>query len=93
MMASQSALLQIENMKKKVCQIFDRNGCQVTIEANAKIVIFLGITLDLNTGTFKLYVKAKDIPVYVSKKSNHPPMVLKNITLGVNRRLVRFFSK
>ena len=43
---------QIENMKKKICQIFNRNGLQVTIEANAKIKNFLDITLDLNKGTF-----------------------------------------
>jgi hypothetical protein len=51
---------QIENIKKKICQIFDRNGLQVTIEANAKIVNFLDITLDLNTGIFKPYMKEND---------------------------------
>ena len=76
-------------MKKKICQIFERNGLKVTIEANAKIVNFLDITLDLNTGIFKPFMKENDIPTYVSNRSNHPPLVLKNIPLGVNRRLNR----
>ena len=31
--------------------------------------------------------------MYVNSKSNHPPAVLKNIPLGVNRRLSRFSAK
>jgi hypothetical protein len=50
-------------------------------------VNFLDITLDLNTGLFKPYMKDNDAPLYVNNRSNHPPLVLKNIPLGVNRRL------
>ena len=83
---------QIEILKKKICRIFERNGLQVTIEANTKVVNFLDITLDLGTGTFKPYMKENDVPIYVSSKSNHPPLVLRNIPLGVNRRLSRISS-
>ena len=34
-------------------------------------------------------MKENDTPVYVNVKSNHPPTILKNIPLGVNRRLSR----
>ena len=34
-------------------------------------------------------MKDNDTPVYVNCSSNHPPAVLKNILLGVNRRLSR----
>ena len=83
---------QIEILKKKICKIFERNSLQVTIEANTKVVNFLDITLDLGTGTFKPYMKENDVPIYVSSKSNHPPLVLRNIPLGVNRRLSRISS-
>ena len=57
-----------------------------------KVVNFLDITLDLNTGEFKPFMKENDNPVYVDVNSNHPPMVLKNIPMGVNRRLSRISS-
>ena len=39
------------------------------------------------TGLYKHYMKDNDSPVYVNTKSNHPPSVLQNIPMGVNRRL------
>ena len=80
---------QIENMKKKICKVFQENQLSCTIEANSKVVNFLDVTLDLNTGIFKPFMKENDMPVYVDVKSNHPPAILKNIPLGVNRRLSR----
>ena len=43
--------------------------------------------MDLDTGIYHPYVKENDHQVYVNTCSNHPPMVLKNIPMGVNRRL------
>ena len=45
--------------------------------------------MDLETGIFKPYMKENDKPTYVHTKSNHPPAVIKNIPLGINRRLSR----
>ena len=83
---------QVELIKKKICRIFERNGLSITIEANLKIVNFLDITLDLSSGVYKPYMKENDHPVYVNMKSNHPPLVLKNIPMGVNNRLNRISS-
>ena len=47
------------------------------------------MTLNLNTGIYKPYIKDNDIPLYVNVKSNHPPTVLQNIPEGVNNRLNR----
>ena len=74
-------------MKKKICKVFKDNNLAVTIEANAKVVNFLDVTFDLNTSIYKPYIKENDTPCYVNCRSNHPPAVLKNIPLGVNRRL------
>jgi hypothetical protein len=49
----------------------------------------LDITLDLTPGVYKPYIKDNDTPVYVNNNSNHPKTVLKNIPLGVNRRLTK----
>ena len=83
---------QNENIKKDICKIFTQNGLSITIDANMKVVNFLDINLDLNTGEFKPFMKENDNPVYVDVNSNHPPMVLKNIPMGVNRRLSRISS-
>ena len=83
---------QVEILKKKICRIFEVNGLSITIEANLKIANFLDITLDLSTGVYKPYMKENDHPVYVNMKSNHPPLVLKNIPMGVSNRLNRISS-
>ena len=45
------------------------------------------ITLDLENDRFSPFLKPGDRPKYVNAGSNHPPAVLKNIPLAINRRL------
>ena len=78
---------QIEQKKKEICQIFKQQNLSITIEANHKVVNFLDVTLDLNSGIYKPYMKPNDTPLYVNKKSNHPPSIIKNIPAAVNKRL------
>ena len=78
---------QLDIIKKKLCKIFKEHELSITIEANKKVVNFLDVTLDLNTGLYKPYMKPNDTPVYVNKYSNHPPSILKNIPSAVNKRL------
>ena len=70
---------EIERAKKEICQIFARNNLKITIEANKKVVNFLDVTLDLNTGKFRPYAKPLSTPLYVHSQSNHPPKILENI--------------
>ena len=75
-------------IKKEICDIFKILGLSITTEEiNSKVVNFLDINLDLNTGLYKPYMKDNDMPLYVNSRSNHPPSVIKNIPMGVNRRL------
>ena len=83
---------QVDILKKKICKVFADNNLRVTIEANMKIVNFLDITLDLENELFKPYMKENHTPTYVHSQSNHPPLVLKNIPLGVNKRLSKISS-
>ena len=92
MAVSAATSRQTELIKKKICKVFENNSLEVTIEANLKVVNFLDITMDLNTGLFKPFMKDNDIPLYVNKSSNHPPTVLKSIPNGVGRRLSRISS-
>jgi len=65
---------------------------KITVEANTTIVNFLDVTLDLKSGKYYPYTKEGNIPVYVHKKSNHPPSILKNIPKSINRRLSEISS-
>ena len=76
-----------ENLKKRICGIFNELGLKITISANKKIIDFLDVTLNLNTGEYKQFRKEGDTPCYVHTQSNHPPSILKNIPKNVNHRL------
>ena len=74
-------------MKQEMCRIFHTYNLRITTDVNHKIVNFLDVTLDLNSGLFKPFMKPNNTILYVNRNSNHPPSVLKNLPEGVNRRL------
>ena len=62
----------VEQLRKKVIQLFQRNGLKVKIETNISTTNFLDVTLDLKNKNFKPFRKENDKPQYISKHSNHP---------------------
>ena len=78
---------QAELIKKELCSIFAKYGLKITIEANKKVVNFLDVTLNLANGKYLPYNKPGNIPLYVNKKSNHPPRIIENIPKSINKRL------
>ncbi|KAK3745373.1 hypothetical protein QZH41_001401 [Actinostola sp. cb2023] len=77
----------IECAKRKICTLFASNGLKITIEANKKVINYLDVTLDLNSGKHHPYMKPGNTPSYVHAKSNLPPNILKRIPESVNQRL------
>jgi hypothetical protein len=77
----------IEKIKKDICATFKEYDLKITIEANKKIVNFLDVTFDLNIDCFKPYNKPNNIPQYVHCNSNHPQNIIKNLPIGINKRL------
>ena len=63
---------QLEKIKKQICKIFSDNGLRITVEANAKVINYLDVTLDLNTGQYQPYNKPGNTPSYIHHESNHP---------------------
>ena len=47
----------------------------------------MDVTFDLNTEKFKPYTKPTNTSLYVHRKSNHPPNIVRNIPESVNKRL------
>ena len=83
---------EIEKTKKEVSNVFRSNGLKITIDANKKIVHFLDVTFDLTNGSYKPYMKPNNKLSYVHRQSNHPPALLKNIPLNINKRLTNISS-
>ena len=75
------------NVKKEICKVFQNYGLKIEITVNITSVNFLDITMDINTGVFKPFVKDSNVPLYIHKDSNHPPAIIKNLPKSINRRL------
>ena len=82
-----TTLRDIENIKKEICRIFNRNGLRITIKTNKKIISLLDVTFNLNNSTYQPYTKPNTTLQYVHRESNHPPITTKNIPAGINKRL------
>ena len=76
-----------EKIKQEVSNTFKANGLKITIKAKKKkIVDFLDVTFDFASGSFKPYMKPNNKLLYVHRQSNHPPALLTNILLNINKR-------
>ena len=76
-----------ERLKKDICKLFSANDLKITIEANSKTVDFLDVNLNLISGLHKPFTKPETKVQYINVKSNHPPLILKNIPSGIEDRL------
>jgi len=50
------------------------------------------VTFDLTSGSYKPYIKPNNKLLYVHQQSNHPPALLKNTPLNINKRLINISS-
>ena len=83
----------MEALHKKIKTLFrDNFGLSVKIEKSEKIVNFLDVTFNLTSGKYKPYRKPNDTPLYVNTRSSHPPNVIKQVPLGINKRLADISS-
>ena len=76
-----------ERIKKDFVKVFKRNGLNITIKCNQKIVDYLDVTLNLNDGSYKPYRKPNDTTTYVHKDSNHPPNITKKLPDMIQKRI------
>ena len=78
---------QTDRVQAKVKKIFKDNDLKITMEVNMQVVSFLDVTMDLKNDTFRPFMKPNNTIQYIHTQSNHPPTVLKQIPLPVNKRL------
>ena len=77
----------IEWARKDIIMIFKDNGLKITAECNLSITDFLDVTFDLNNGTYCPYRKPDSTPLYINKKSNHPPAIIKKLPNNIVKRI------
>ena len=78
---------QLDDVRKKIIAVFKKLGLKIEIHTGKKEVDFLDVTLNLDSDTYKPFLKENNTPLYVHSESNHPRKVLNNIPDGVNKRL------
>ena len=73
--------------KHKDIEMFKTAGLNITIQAGFHIANFLDVLFNLNNGTYQTYRKPDNTPVYINKKSNHPPVLLKQLLKSIAKRI------
>ena len=68
-------------------QIFNNFGLKITAQINLKSTNSLDITLNLPNGTYQPCRKPNDEPLYINKRSNHPPAILKQLPISINKQI------
>ena len=58
-----------------------------------KVVNYLGVTFNLNDGTYKLYTKPNNEIKYIDKYSNHLPSVIRQIPLSIESFNEKIFQE
>ena len=76
-----------EIIKYYIQKIFKEHGLDNITQCNMKIVNYLDVTFNLNDGTYKPYSKPNNEIKYIRKNSNHPPDVIRRISLCIESRL------
>ena len=71
--------------RKDLTHAFNELGLNITAQANQLSTNFLAITFDLSNGTYKPYRKPNDEPPYINRHSNHPPPIIRELPISVNK--------
>ena len=78
---------QNERMKKFLQKTFKDKGLDLVIQCNMKIVNYLDVTLNLTTGQTKPFRKEDDETNYIHTESDHPPNIIQQLPLSIEKRL------
>ena len=81
-----------ERVKKDIQKIFREKGLDIIIQCNLKIVDYLDLSFNLNDGSYRPYRKPDDETCYIHVDSDHPPNIIKQVPLAVERRLSELSS-
>ena len=83
---------QSEKIKKEFQKIFNENQLKITIQCNIQIVNYLDATFNLSNSTYRPYHKPNDEISYIHKESNHPPSIIRQLPILIEKRLSELSS-
>ena len=76
-----------EKIKKNFQKLFKEKDRHIIVECNLKITNYLGITLNLNDGSYHTYRQPNEKANYIYINSDHPPSIIKKILQSIEKRL------
>ena len=76
-----------DNARRELQKVFKQLGLKITTAANQQIVNFLDITLNLLDDSYHPYRKPNDKPQFISRYSNQPPNIIKQLPQAINKRI------
>ena len=74
-----------DKTRKELHTIFEQFGLKITAHANLHVVNFVDVTFDLTFGKHTPYRKSNDHPLYIHKHSNHPPSILRQLPISIDK--------
>ena len=77
----------VERLRKDIISMFKSYDLKIEISCNLHIVDFLDVSFDLRTGKYSPFRKPNNNPLYIHRKSNHPPSVLKQLPIMISERI------
>ena len=83
---------QAEKLKKDFQNILKKNGLDIVILCNMKVLNYLDGTFNLNDGSYRPYHKQNDEINYIHTESNRPPNIIKQLPLAIEKRLSNISS-
>ena len=81
-----------QKIKQSIQTIFRENELKIIIQCNLKIVDYLDVTFNLTDSSSRPFNKTNNEINYIHKQSNHPPSIIKQLPLSVERRLSKLSS-
>ena len=79
-------------IKKDIQKLFKDNHLNITMQCSLKIVNYFDVIVNLSNATYRPICKPNNKIVYIHKESNHPPSILRQITLSIEYRISKHSS-
>ncbi len=76
-----------DKTRKDLHAFFNDLGLRITADVNNHTVNFLDITINLQEGKFSPYRKPNNDPLYINRRSNHPPSIIKQLPNSICKRI------
>ena len=87
LIALRASKWELNTLRKTLERLFAKHSLKITTETGMQKTDYLDITLNLSNDTFEPFRKDKLIPVYINKRSNHPPTITKNLPRMIEKRV------